>query len=163
MTQSVRTADRSWRRRIRVASGRVCDRDAGHTLRALQESTAIRRMKRRRSDGYFLRYRHRANVSTNRCHPASRSGLERLPQSLFQLRAIGSADSRSRTVFQDHFKFAMGDRLPVLDAFDRWMFSVLRHSSLVPMRRLLLIAHIEADPTRGETALSWSALRPPCR
>jgi hypothetical protein len=67
MTQSVRTADRSWRRRIRVASGRVCDRDAGHTLRALQESTAIRRMKRRRSDGYFLRYRHRANVSTNRC------------------------------------------------------------------------------------------------
>src|SRR6266700_8345680 len=50
--------------------------------------------------------------------PASRSGLQRLTQSLFQLPAIGSADSRSRTVFQDHFKFAMGDRLQVQDAFD---------------------------------------------
>src|ERR1700722_8342982 len=49
---------------------------------------------------------------------ASRSGLERLPQSLFKLRAIGSADSRSRTVFQDHVKFAMGDRLEAQDAFD---------------------------------------------
>src|SRR3954463_451948 len=46
------------------------------------------------------------------------SRLERLTQSLFQLTAIGSADSRSRTVFQDHFKFAMGDRLQVQDAFD---------------------------------------------
>src|SRR5215469_13441868 len=50
--------------------------------------------------------------------PQSRSGLQRLPQSLFQLPAIGSADSRSRTVFQDHFKFAMGDRLQAQDAFD---------------------------------------------
>src|SRR6476469_8983267 len=50
--------------------------------------------------------------------PALRSGLQRLTQSLFQFPAIGSADSRSRTVFQDHFKFAMGDRLQVQDAFD---------------------------------------------
>ena len=50
--------------------------------------------------------------------PAPWSGLQRLTQSLFQLRAIGSADSRSRTVFQDHLKFAMGDRLQVQDAFD---------------------------------------------
>ena len=50
--------------------------------------------------------------------PTSRSGLQRLPQSLFQLPAIGSADSRPRTVFQDHFKFAMGDRLQAQDAFD---------------------------------------------
>src|SRR5215831_12763703 len=50
--------------------------------------------------------------------PASRSGLQRLTQSLFQLLAVGSADSRSRTVFQDHFKFAMGDRLQAQDAFD---------------------------------------------
>src|ERR1700687_4963497 len=49
---------------------------------------------------------------------ASRSGLQRLTQSFFQLRAIGSADSRSRTVFQDHFKFAMGDRLQAQNAFD---------------------------------------------
>src|SRR5215475_3569473 len=48
----------------------------------------------------------------------TRSGLERLTQSLFQLPAIGSADSRSRTVFQDHFKFAVGDRLQSKDAFD---------------------------------------------
>src|SRR5215467_945181 len=44
-------------------------------------------------------------------------GLQRLTQSLFQLPAIGSADSGSRTVFQDHFKFAMGDRLQAQDAF----------------------------------------------
>src|SRR5262249_58585875 len=44
--------------------------------------------------------------------------LQRLTQSLFQLPAIGSADSRSRTVFQDRFKFAMRDRLQVQDAFD---------------------------------------------
>src|SRR5262249_21069762 len=50
--------------------------------------------------------------------PASRIGLQRLTQSLFQLPAIGSADSRSRTVFQDHFKFAMADRLQAKDAFD---------------------------------------------
>ena|SRR6516164_3543204 len=48
----------------------------------------------------------------------TRSGLQRLTQSLFQLLAIGSADFRSRTVFQDHFKFAMGDRLQAQDAFD---------------------------------------------
>jgi len=39
------------------------------------------------------------------------SGLQRLAQSLFQLPAIGSADSRSRPVLQDRFKFSMGDRL----------------------------------------------------
>src|SRR5882724_5839886 len=50
--------------------------------------------------------------------PASRSGLQRLTQSLFQQPAIGSTDFRSRTVFQDHFKFAMGDRLQVQDTFD---------------------------------------------
>src|SRR6266567_7114600 len=50
--------------------------------------------------------------------PPSRSGLQRLTQSLFQLAAIGSADSRSRTVFQDHFKFAMGDGLQAQNAFD---------------------------------------------
>src|SRR5579872_6162667 len=44
--------------------------------------------------------------------------LERLPQSLFKLPAIGSADSRSRAVFQDHFEFAMRDWLQVQDAFD---------------------------------------------
>ena len=44
--------------------------------------------------------------------------LQRLPQSLFQLRAIGSADFRSRTVFQDHFEFAMRDWLEAQDAFD---------------------------------------------
>src|SRR5262249_31513972 len=44
--------------------------------------------------------------------------LQRLTQSLLQLPAIGSADSRSRTVFQDHCKFAMGDRLQAQDAFD---------------------------------------------
>src|SRR5215469_15760363 len=48
----------------------------------------------------------------------TRSGLQRLTQSLFQLPAIGSADSRSRTVFQDHFEFAMGDRLEAQNAFD---------------------------------------------
>src|SRR6266481_5284540 len=47
-----------------------------------------------------------------------RSGLQRLTQSLFQVPAIGAADSRSRTVFQDHFKFAMGDGLQAQNAFD---------------------------------------------
>src|SRR5690348_13284973 len=52
--------------------------------------------------------------------PQSRigSGLQRLTQSLFQLPAIRSADSRPRTVLQDHFKFAMGNRLQMQDAFD---------------------------------------------
>src|SRR5262249_60290080 len=59
-----------------------------------------------------------ASVMTCVPSPASRSGLQRLTQSLFQLAAIGSADSRSRTVFQDRFKFAMGDRLQAQDAFD---------------------------------------------
>lgn len=49
-------------------------------------------------------------------HTACR--LQRLPQSLFQLSAIGSADFRSRAVFQDDFKFAMRDRLQMQDAFD---------------------------------------------
>src|SRR5215472_5617930 len=44
--------------------------------------------------------------------------LQRLAQSLFQLPAIGSADSRPRTVFQNHLIFAMGDRLQAQDAFD---------------------------------------------
>src|SRR4051812_39547446 len=53
------------------------------------------------------------------CRPESHQRtLQRLTQSLFQLPAIGSADSRSRTVFQNHLKFAMGDRLQVQDAFD---------------------------------------------
>ena len=46
------------------------------------------------------------------------NGLQRLTQSLFELATIGSADSRSRTVLQDHFKLAMRDRLQPQDALD---------------------------------------------
>src|SRR5580765_1940049 len=44
--------------------------------------------------------------------------LQRLPQSLLQLRAVGSTDARPRTVFQDYFKLAMRDRLQLKDAFN---------------------------------------------
>jgi hypothetical protein len=65
----------------------------------------------------------------------SRSELELLPQSLFKLRAIGSANSRYRTVFQDHVKFAMGDRLEaqmlsILTLAKRWMRTKRTGSSL---------------------------------
>src|SRR5215472_9011348 len=49
---------------------------------------------------------------------ASPSGTTAIDPISFQLVAIGSADFRSRTVFQDHFKFAMGDWLQAQDAFD---------------------------------------------
>src|SRR5439155_15991580 len=44
--------------------------------------------------------------------------LQRLTQSLFQLPAIGSTDSRPRPVFQDYFKLAMGNWLQAHDAFN---------------------------------------------
>src|SRR5215469_7576620 len=68
--------------------------------------------------GEFPRQCEPAKSFRNVPGPVSRSKLQRLTQSLFQLRAIGSADSRPRTVFEDHFEFAVGDWFQAQDAFD---------------------------------------------
>ena len=44
--------------------------------------------------------------------------LKRLPEPLLQLHPISAADARARSILQNHFKLAMGQRFEMQDAFD---------------------------------------------